>query len=259
MSRALASLSVRQRWTSRLAQVTFLLSLLGAWYAATRLGHISPFLLPPPGKVAVALRELIATGSFLPNLGVTLGEVAIAFSTATVFGLLIGYGVSRAPAMVRIFEPLLSSLYAVPIVLFLPLFILLFGLGIGSKIAMGIVTSFFPVVLSAIAGFANVERIYVTAARSMGCSGYQLLRCVLLPAALPVVVSGLRMAFIVAFLSILSAETIASYAGLGHGIVEHAEDLETDQMFANIVLVIAIAAIINIALGVLERRMSRHG
>jgi ABC-type nitrate/sulfonate/bicarbonate transport system permease component len=259
MARVPASLSPRHRWTSRVVQTVFLAALLAAWYAATRFGNISPFLLPPPATVAVALRELIVSGAFLPNLGVTLAEVAIAFGTATLAGLLIGYGVSRAPALVRIFEPLLSSLYAVPVVLFLPLFILLFGLGIGSKIAMGIVTSFFPVVLSVIAGFANVEPIYVTAARSMGCSNYQLLRCVLLPVALPVVVSGLRMGFIVAFLSILSAETIASYAGLGHGIVEHAEDLETDQMFANIALVIAIATMINVALGIAERRMSRRG
>jgi ABC-type nitrate/sulfonate/bicarbonate transport system permease component len=77
-----------------------------------------------------------------------------------------------------------------------------------------------------------------------------------LPAALPIIASGLRIGFIVAFLSILSAETIASYAGLGHRIVERAENLETPQMFANIALVIAIALSLNIILGLLERRLA---
>lgn len=248
----------RNRWTSRLIQLGFLLALIAVWHLATSYGNISPFLLPRPWSVAQEFWKLVLSGAYLYDLGVTLGEVAIAFGIAALTGLLLGYGISRSAALVRIFEPLLSSLYAVPVVLFLPLFILIFGLGISSKIAMGVTTGFFPVVLSAIAGFANVERIFVTAARSMGCSNYQLFRCVLLPAAIPVIVSGLRMGFIVAFLSILSAEAIASYAGLGHSIVEHAEDLNTQQMFANIALVIAIATILNVVLNVLEQRLGRR-
>jgi ABC-type nitrate/sulfonate/bicarbonate transport system permease component len=246
------------RWMPRLIQALFLIALLVAWFVATGVGGVSPFLLPAPGDVTGALWALLRSGSYLPNLGVTLSEVGIAFCTSTVAGLVIGYGISRSRALVRVFEPLLSSLYAVPVVLFLPLFILMFGLGIASKIAMGITTSFFPVVMSAIAGFSSVERIFVTAARSMGASNFQLFRRVLLPAALPVIVSGLRMAFIVAFLSILGAETIASYAGLGHGIVQHAELLETKEMFANIALVIAIATILNLVLSAVERNYGRR-
>ena len=246
------------RWTPRLIQAGFVVGLLVLWVLVTGYGGVSPFLLPPPLGVAKALWALLASGAYLPDLGVTLGEVAVAFGSATVAGLLVGYAISRSAALVRIFEPLLSSIYAVPIVLFLPLFILMFGLGISSKIAMGIATSFFPVVLSAIAGFDSVDRSFITAARSMGCSNLQLFRCVLLPAALPIIVGGLRMGFIVAFLSILSAETIASYAGLGHAIVQRAEDLDTQQMFASIALVIAIATALNVVLSRLEQRLGRR-
>lgn len=250
--------SLKAKVFPRLVQAGFLVTLVVAWIVATRYGGVSPFLLPAPGGVVESLWALLKSGSYLPDLGVTLSEVAIAFGTSTLVGLAAGYGISRSQPLVRIFEPLLSSLYAVPVVLFLPLFILMFGLGISSKIAMGITTSFFPVALSAIAGFANVDRIYVKAARSMGCSNVQLFRCVLLPAALPVIVTGLRMAFIVAFLSILGAETIASYAGLGHDIVQHAENLEIQPMFATIALVIAISTVLNIALSVIERRLGRR-
>lgn len=252
------TITFKSRLASRLIQAGFLAGLLAAWYLATRFGNISPFLLPKPADVASALWTLLVTGSYLPDLGVTLAELGVAFGISMITGLLVGYAVSRARALVQIFEPLLSSLYAVPIVLFLPLFILMFGLGISSKIAMGVANSFFPIALSAIAGFANVDRIFVTAARSMGCSDAQLFRCVLLPAALPVIVGGLRIGFIVAFLSILSAEAIASFAGLGHGIVQHAEDLDTQKMFASIALVIGIAAILNVVLSLVERRLGRR-
>jgi ABC-type nitrate/sulfonate/bicarbonate transport system permease component len=249
---------LKARVFSHLVQAGFLVALIVAWFLATRHGGVSPLLLPPPVGVVESLWALLKSGSYLPGLGVTLTEVAIAFGTSTIIGLLVGYGISRSQPLVHILEPLLSSLYAVPVVLFLPLFILMFGIGIPSKIAMGITTSFFPVALSAIAGFANVDRIYIKAARSMGCSNYQLFRCVLLPAALPIIVTGLRMAFVVAFLSILGAETIASYAGLGHNIVDHAENLETRQMYAAIALVIAIAAMLNITLSLVERRLGRR-
>jgi ABC-type nitrate/sulfonate/bicarbonate transport system permease component len=153
-----------------------------------------------------------------------------------------------------VFEPLFASIYAIPIILFLPLFVLFFGLGPASKIAIGATIGFFPITLSTIAGFAGVDRLYVTAARSMGASGFDLFRHVLLPAALPVILTGLRMGFTTALLSIIGSETLASLAGLGHRIVSLAESMEMAPMFAYIVFVIAIAAILNAIVSTLEAR-----
>ena len=150
------------------------------------------------------------------------------------------------------FEPLFASIYAVPLILFLPLYILIFGLGPPSKIAIGASISFFPVVLSTVAGFGNVDRTLVTAARSMGASDFQLFRFVLLPAAFPVILTGMRMGFTVALLSIIGSETLASLGGLGHRIVSLAESMEMAPMFAYIVFVIAIAAVLNLAVSSLE-------
>ena len=130
------------------------------------------------------------------------------------------------------FEPLLAGIYSVPIILFLPLYVLFFGLGPGSKIAIGTTISFFPIVLNTIAGFGYVDRIFITAARSMGASDVQMFRYVLLPAAFPVILTGLRIGFTVALLSILGSETIASLAGLGHKIVHLAEGMETATIMA---------------------------
>jgi ABC-type nitrate/sulfonate/bicarbonate transport system permease component len=141
-----------------------------------------------------------------------LTEIAIAFAISCSAGVTLGYLISRSTYLIRVFEPLLAGIYAVPIILFLPLFVLFFGLGPGSKIAIGVSTSFFPIVLNTIAGFGYVDRIFITAARSMGASNVQMFRHVLLPAALPVILTGLRIGFTVTLLSVLGSETLASLA-----------------------------------------------
>jgi ABC-type nitrate/sulfonate/bicarbonate transport system permease component len=140
----------------------------------------------------------------------------------------------------------------VPLILFIPLYVLWFGLGPASKIALGATISFFPVVLNTIAGFGNVDRMLVTAARSMGASGFSLFRFVLLPGAFPVILTGLRLGFTVALLSIIGSEVLASLAGLGHHIVELSESMEPPRMFAYVAFVVAIAAILNLVVSSLE-------
>src|SRR5215468_4286757 len=195
------------RILSRLVQVTFLIVLLALWYLATTKWGVSHLLLPNPVEVYDELKDVLASGEFIPDLRITLTELA--------------------------------GVYSIPIILFLPLYVLFFGLGPASKIALGTTISFFPIVLNTIAGFGYVDRIYVVAARSMGASSFQLFRWVLLPAALPVILTGLRMGFIVALLSILGSETIASLAGLGHRIVHLAEAMDTARMFAYIAFAVA--------------------
>jgi ABC-type nitrate/sulfonate/bicarbonate transport system permease component len=249
---------VRNRLASRGVQIGFVIILVALWYFGTTYWGISRVLLPNPVKVWDELKDVLASGEFLPDLQVTLTEVAIAFAISCTSGVTLGYLISRSPYLVRVFEPLLAGIYSVPIILFLPLFVLFFGLGPGSKIALGTTISFFPIVLNTIAGFRTVEPIFITAARSMGASNVQMFRHVLLPAALPVILTGLRMGFTVALLSILGSETIASLAGLGHRIVHLAEGMETARMFAYIAFAVVIAATLNTVVTTLERRAQRR-
>src|SRR5262245_53817627 len=244
----------QSRLLSRLVQIMFLIVLLVLWYLATTKWGVSHLLLPNPVKVYDELKDVLASGEFIPDLRITLTELAIAFALSSLSGITLGYLLSRSQFLIRVFEPLLSGVYSVPIILFLPLYVLFFGLGPASKIALGTTISFFPIVLSTIAGFGYVDRMYVVAARSMGASDFQLFRHVLLPAAFPVILTGLRMGFTVALLSILGSETIASLAGLGHKIVHLAEAMEMARMFAYIVFVVAIAASLNTLVSTLEAR-----
>jgi len=246
-----------RRLGSRSVQAAFLLMLLVLWYLATTRWRVSPLLLPNPALVLRDFWDILRSGEFVGDLRVTLTELALAFLISASSGVIVGYIISRSQYRIRVFEPLFAGAYAVPIILFLPLYVLFFGLGPASKIALGATISFFPIALSTIAGFGYVDKVFVTAARAMGASDYQLFRFVLLPAALPVILTGLRMGFTVALLAIIGSETIASLAGLGHRIVYLAESMEMAPMFAYIVFVVAIAAILNTLVSALEARGKR--
>jgi ABC-type nitrate/sulfonate/bicarbonate transport system permease component len=240
------------RAASRAVQIAFLLIVITLWYLATTRWGVSRILLPNPLDVLQALTKVLASGEYATDLLVTLYELAAAFAIAATSGIVLGYLISRSSYRIRVFEPLFSSLYSVPLILFLPLYVLWYGLGPPSKIAIGATISFFPVVLNTIAGFGQVDRTLVTAARSMGASDLQLFRFVLLPAAFPVILTGMRMGFTVALLSIIGSETLASLAGLGHHIVELSEGMEMARMFAYIAFVVVIAAVLNMVVSALE-------
>jgi len=248
---------LRSKLASRAVQVGFVAGVLLLWYLGTNYWGISPLLLPNPVKVWAELSDVLRTGEFWPDLQVTLTELVAAFAISCTGGVTLGYLISRSPYFIKVLEPLLAGIYSVPIILFLPLYVLFFGLGPGSKIAIGATISFFPIVLNTIAGFGYVDKIFVTAARSMGASNFQMFWHVLLPAALPVILTGLRIGFTVALLSILGSETLASLAGLGHRIVHLAEGMETARMFAYIAFVVVIAACLNATVSGLERRSKR--
>jgi ABC-type nitrate/sulfonate/bicarbonate transport system permease component len=248
----------RDAAVSHAVQVGFLVGAIVLWYLATNEWGVSHLLLPDPVNVFWQLVDILRSGEFLDDLWVTLSELAAAFAISASTGVTLGYLISRSAYSIQVFEPLFAGIYSVPIILFLPLYVLFFGLGPASKIALGATISFFPIVLSTIAGFGYVERNYVIQARSMGASDYQLFRYVLLPAALPVILTGMRMGFTVALLSIIGSETIASLAGLGHRIVHLAEGMDMARMFAYIAFVVAIAAILNTVVSTLEARGRRY-
>jgi ABC-type nitrate/sulfonate/bicarbonate transport system permease component len=240
----------------RLVQLGFVVLVALLWELST-LGRVSAILLPPPAAVGREFLVLIQTANFWPDLRVTLFELMAAFLIAVAAGSVVGYAVSRSSYAVRVFDPLFAGMYSIPAILLFPLYVLFFGLGPGSKIAMGATIAFFPVVLNTITGLSQVDQAYVAAARSMGASPIQMSWSVMLPAAFPVILTGLRIGLISGFLAILGGETIASFSGLGHRIVNLAESMDAARMFANIVFVMVVAWLLNAAVSFAETRGRR--
>ena len=181
---------------------------------------------------------LLETGALYKHLSVTIGEFVAGFAFAATMGLLVGIVVGRSYFATMLLEPFIAGLFSIPIVIFLPLFILFFGLGPSSKIAFGAVYAFFPVALSTITGVGAVDRNYVRVGISMGASETQMFRRIYLPGALPMIVNGLRIGCILCFLAVLGAETIAGLEGLGTAIAKSSEAMNSAEMFAYILFVI---------------------
>jgi ABC-type nitrate/sulfonate/bicarbonate transport system permease component len=241
-------------WHARAIQIGFVVALIAFWYYVGRSGLVNAIFLPQLPHVAGKFIQIVQSSTLYANLAVTLFELLVAVAIASSFGLTIGYLVGRSRYASLVFEPLLAGLFAIPLVVFLPLFILFFGIGVESKIAFGAAYAFFPIVLNTIGGIGQVDPRFVTVARSMGANERQLFRRVLLPAALPVIVTGLRIGCTIGFLAILGSEMIAGLRGLGSRIVTLAEGMNTAEMFAYIVFVIMLAMILNVALSKMQRR-----
>jgi len=243
---------------ARAVQLVFIGLAFAAWYVAGRTGAVSPLFLPPLEDVFQALAQLVQTTEFWSAVGVTLATIARAYLIACVLGIGVAYLVTRSRFLTRLLEPVISNLFAIPITLFFPLFILLFGIGVESKVAYGATNAFFPIALNTIAGLSSVDGRFLNAARSMGFTPFGTFRHVLFPAAFPIMLTGLRIGFFICFASVLAGETISSVSGVGRNIALAAELFEPARMFAWIVVVIAAALVLNTLVSMIENRMRGH-
>jgi ABC-type nitrate/sulfonate/bicarbonate transport system permease component len=240
---------------ARAIQLAVLAIAMGAWFVIGRTGAISPLFVPPMDAVWRAFAGLVQTDLFWSAVRTTLATIGEAYSIAIVLGILTGYLLTRSRFLTQLLEPVVSGLFAIPITLFFPLFILLFGIGPASKVAYGAAYAFFPIALNTIAGLSGVDRGLLNAARSMGISRLGTFRHVLFPAAFPVILTGLRIGFFICFASVLGGETISSVSGVGRNIALAAELMEPARMYAWIVVVIVTALILNTLVSGLENRM----
>jgi ABC-type nitrate/sulfonate/bicarbonate transport system permease component len=242
----------------RAIQIAFVAIMGVVWYGLTASGAVSPLFLPAPSAVYSTLSRLVTTSQFWSAVGVTLSTIAKAYGIAVVLGVVAGYAITRSRFATEVLEPIVAGLFTVPITLFFPMFILFCGIGPASKVAYGATYGFFPIALNTIAGFSKVDSRYLSAARSMGASRLETFRHVLLPCALPVLLTGLRIGFFICFASVLGGETLSSVAGVGRNIALSAELMESARMYAWITFVILTAVILNMVISSVENRAASH-
>lgn len=227
---------------ARIAQLASLVLFLGAWELASRVGGVDPKVLPPFSSVVDTMVAMLGSGSFRGHALVTLTRVIVAFAIGTPLAILAGFYVGERAALNRKIAPPLNLLVAIPQSMLLPLFILLFGVANVQKIVFGVTHIFFVLMLTTIAAVHSVPANFVLAARSFGASATQIYRQIYLPAMLPLLVAGMRMAMIFDVVGILLAEMYASQSGIGYLMMRWGEDYKMKELIAG-VLLIAIATI----------------
>jgi NitT/TauT family transport system permease protein/taurine transport system permease protein len=229
-----------------------IISLLILWELMPRLELVSPIILVPLSATLVA--GVSNFGTFAQGLLITLGELALALLIAYGAGGILGMLLGGIRPFRQILLPLISSAYAVPLVIVYPVLTAWCGIGPESKVVFGCIYGLFPMVLATAAGVQTVDRTLVLIARSMGASTGQILFQVMVPSALPAIVSGLRLGGALAAIGVVVAEMMASTGGIGFLINTYRTMFMTAEVYFGILLVLVMAGTLDWLIGSIERR-----
>lgn len=233
-----------------------LLALAAIWETVPRAGLVDRVFLPPLSEVLAAWWELLRTGQLADHVGASLTRsltgLALAVVTAIPLGLLIGWYRPLADLL----SPLLEVFRNTAALALLPVFVLILGLGETSKIALVVYACSWPILLNTVAGVKGVDPLLIRSARSMGLNHLRLFQKVILPAAVPTVFTGVRLAGAYSILVLVAAEMVGAKAGLGY-LVNYAQyNFAIPDMYAGIITISAIGLVVNQLLVAGERRFS---
>jgi len=237
-------------------RLALLALVLAAWELLPRHQIVNPLLLPPLGDVLSMLGELLQRRLVHEAIAVTAAEVVVAFVIAVPLGAALGVLIAENEYLGDIFKPMLFIVFSIPKSIFLPLFILVFGITFQQKVAYAAFTTAFVVLMSATAAVESVKQDYILVARSYGATRSQILLRIYVPSMLPLLLETLRISMIFNFTGVMIAEMYASRTGIGHLIASWGENFQMKQLFAGVILLATAAILFNEAVRFLEARYS---
>jgi ABC-type nitrate/sulfonate/bicarbonate transport system permease component len=232
-----------------------LLALVVGWEAASRSGIVANFLLPPLSAVLARVGEDALSGELVVNLGLTLFRSLAGFAIAGVGGVVLGILMTRRPLIRWFFDPIVSVGFPMPKIAFLPIFMLWLGLYDVSKISMAVFNAIFPVIIATIAAAEGVDRPLLWSARSLGASERQLRREIILPAALPQILTGLQVALPISMIVVIVTEMLMGGQGLGGAMISASRFADSPGVFAGIVEIAVAGLCLVKGIAVLRRHL----
>ncbi|MGS3179122.1 taurine ABC transporter permease TauC [Aeromonas dhakensis] len=259
---------IRLRWPlpRRLGISLLTLSaLLALWWLVARLGLISPLFLPPPAQVLQQFATLAGPQGFMDatlwqHLAASLQRILIALAAATLCGVTVGLAMGLSPTLRGMLDPLIELYRPVPPLAYLPLMVIWFGIGETSKVLLIYLAIFAPVAMATLAGVQGARQVRLRAARALGANRWQVLWYVIVPGALPDMLTGLRIGLGVGWSTLVAAELIAATRGVGFMVQAAGEFLATDVVLAGILVIALIAFTLELGLRALQRRLTPwHG
>ncbi len=217
---------------------------LALWQMILVMGWVDPNLMPGPLTVLGAAVDMAKSGELFVDIGASVARALSGLVIGSTIGILFGLLTGRSRVFAQILEPLAQLFRSIPAIAFVPLAIIWFGLGEQSKLFLISFGVFFPVWINTLMGVKNVRPVYIRAARSIGVSREQLLRRVVLPAALPFIITGVRISISIAYIMLAAAEMAGARVGLGQMIQESYQVFRTDRMIVGI-LVLGILGLVS--------------
>src|SRR3974390_1815852 len=244
------------------AQVLVAVALIAIWQVGSSMPIDGVYLLPKfffstPSDVFARVWKMFVGGTVWRHLGITLTETALAFLAGSISGAFVGFWFARQPRVAAVFDPFLKAANSLPRVVLAPIFMLWFGLGIWSKVALGVTLVFFIVFFNVYQGVKEVSPVVLANARMLGASQKQLLRTVYLPSATSWVFSSLHTSVGLAFVGAVVGEYLGSARGVGYLILQAEGTFDVNTVFAGIVVLTGFALVLDGIVGVLERSLMK--
>jgi ABC-type nitrate/sulfonate/bicarbonate transport system permease component len=238
-------------WGLRAAIVAVVLA---TWEVVAESGWLFRDVVPTLPVIARAIVRMLGDAAFYANLGVTGAEIAAALAIGGLAGVVTGLVLGASPFLSRAFEGFIYYLGPTPKIIFFPIMILWFGVGSGSKIAMGALSCFFPIAISVAAGMRQIAPVLIRVGQSFRANPWQMTRLVYLPAMRAPIVNGLRLGLGIAIIGTLLAETKLSNKGLGYLIIQSYATFDMPRMYALLIVLFVLAIGLNAIIGRYGRR-----
>lgn len=250
-----AKRSLGTRWISALTLAVLLL----AWWLVTAAGWIEPLFLPSPGEILAKAWVLLTQGymdaSLWQHLGASLGRIGVALGAAILTAIPVGIAIGYNRIARGILDPLIEFYRPIPPLAYLPLIVIWCGIGELSKVLLIFLAIFAPIAIATATGVRTVDPAKLRAAQSLGATRFQLIRHVILPSALPDILTGIRIGLGVGWSTLVAAELIAATRGLGFMVQSAAQFLVTDVVVLGILLIALIAFSLEMGLRALQRKL----
>ena len=224
------------------------------WELICRAGLVNQSLLPPPSQIAPALWKILSSGSFLGPLGQTLGMLLIGYTIACVAGVALGLLMGCSDYAYGLLEPLVEMIRPVPKPALIPAMVIFLGIGAGMEITMVAVAALFPVLINTLQGVRGVDPVLLATARTLGCSRSETIRKIILPAALPMILTGMRVSLGMGLVLVILAEMLAAESGIGFLILDLQRSFQVRPMYAWIAIMAAVGLVLNTLFEMIEDR-----
>jgi NitT/TauT family transport system permease protein len=232
-----------------LLRAAIILAVLAIWQLLSLSGWLYRDVVPSLIAIGRALVELLSSANYYFNLGVTAGEIGTALAIGGLSGLAVGLLLGANRFLARAFEHYLYYLGPTPKIIFFPVMIMWFGIGTGSKIALGTLSCFFPVALSVAAGMRQIDTVLIRVGKSVRANTWQMVWKIYLPAMRHPIVNGFRLGLGMALIGTLLAETKLSDKGIGFLIINAYSTFDMPRMYANLIVLFVVAIGANAAVG----------
>jgi ABC-type nitrate/sulfonate/bicarbonate transport system permease component len=243
-------------WHTPVTRVVFSIAFIALWEVAVRLNWVDHLFLSAPSQVAVRLVQVFADGSIWPHLWTTGMTAFWGFFMACLVGIPLGLLMGRSVFVRDALEPFIMAQAAVPTVALLPLFIIWLGIGAGARIVLVFTGAVFGIVVSTESGVSNVDGRLVETARSFTGTEWAILWKVVLPAAIPYIIAGMRLAVSRVLIMVVVAELYGSTSGIGYLIFQAGAGYDTSMIFVGVVILAVAGVLLNSLLRLIERRVA---